>query len=153
MDYSVRLRQKAGPVGISVEILWSDDDLFDVKVVAWNGAFGGAAALYMEIGGFDRLAATISGFPKDNKDVREVVLGAFGREYAGGAASFKLFCIDRAGHAYVESKIESGEESAGVFQTATLTMPVEPSAIDRFVRELRTLERHKQGTALLTSQG
>src|SRR5262249_224831 len=110
----MRLRQDANPVGISLEILWCDDDLFDVKIGAWNGLFGGAVSLYVEIGGFDKLAAAISGFPKDTKDVREVVLGAFGRGYAGGAVSLKWFCLDRAGHAYVESKIESGEESAGV---------------------------------------
>jgi|SRR5579859_1898981 len=149
----MKLRQNESSVGISVEILWSDEDLFDVKVVAWNGSFGGAASLYMDIGGFDKLAAAISGFPKDNKDVREIVLGAFGREYAGGAASFKLFCIDGAGHAYIESKIESGVESAGVFQTATLTMPIEAAAIDRFVVELRMLGRDKQGSALLTGRG
>jgi hypothetical protein len=149
----MKLRQYENSVGISVEILWSDENLFDVKVVTWNGSFGGAAKLYVEIGGLDKLASTISGFPKNANDVREIVLGAFGREYAGGAASIRLFCIDRAGHAYVESKVESGEESAGVFQTATLVMPTEPSAIDRFVMQLKNLERDKEGTAVLTGQG
>ncbi|HEU0367618.1 MAG TPA: hypothetical protein VFR42_00300 [Candidatus Acidoferrum sp.] len=140
-------------MGISLEILWSDEDLFAVKVVTWNGSFGAVAKLYVEIGGLDKLAAIISGFPKDANDARETVLGAFGREYAGGAASLRLFCIDRAGHAYVECKVESGEGSAGVFQTATLIMPVEASAIDRFVIQLRKLERDKQGAAVLVGQG
>jgi hypothetical protein len=32
-------------VGISLEILWSDEDLLDVKVVTWNRSFGGVAKL------------------------------------------------------------------------------------------------------------
>lgn len=149
----MELRQYENSVGISVEILWSDEDLFDVKVVTWNGSFGGVARIYVEIGGLEKLAEIIAGFPKDVNDVREIVLGAFGREYAGGAASLRLFCLDRAGHAYVESKVESGEESAGVFQTATLVMPVEASAMDRFVIQLKKLERDKQGTAALEGRG
>jgi hypothetical protein len=108
---------------------------------------------WVEIGGLDTLADKISGFPKGPQDSRELVLGAFGREYAGGATHLRLFCIDLAGHSYIESKIESGEESAGVFQTAIVIMPVEASAIDRFVTGLRKIEKARNGTAVLESRG
>ncbi len=84
-------------MGSSLEILWSDEDLFDVKVVTWNGWFGGVAKLQVEIGVLNKLAAIISGFPRDANDARETVLGAFGREYAGGAAALRLFCISQGG--------------------------------------------------------
>jgi hypothetical protein len=149
----MELRQRAVHVGIAIEILYSDEDVFDVKFSAGNGAFGGATRIWVEIGGLDTLADKISGFPKGPQDSRELVLGAFGREYAGGATHLRLFCIDLAGHSYIESKIESGEESAGVFQTAIVIMPVEASAIDRFVTGLRKIEKARNGTAVLESRG
>src|SRR5205807_1427706 len=111
-------------VGIAIEILYSDEHLFEVKFSAWNGAFAGAAKIWVDLGGLDGLADKICDFPRTPADSRGYVLGAFGREFAGGAANLRLFCIDLAGHSYIESKIESGEESAGVFQTAIVIIPI-----------------------------
>jgi hypothetical protein len=36
----------------------------------------------------------------------------------------RFYCADRAGHAYVESKIESESESACVVQCAVISMPL-----------------------------
>src|SRR5215475_11161773 len=141
----MRSRQQAIFVGIDIEVCWADEDIFDVRVSAWNGSFGGTANLVVETGGLEKFAATVSGFPKDTKDVREVTLGTFSRDLAGGAVSMRFFCRDMAGHAYVQCRIESGLETAGVFQTATLVMPVEASAVDQFVTKLRNLEREKKG--------
>jgi len=58
-------------VGISLEILRSDEDLFDVKVGTGNGSFGGVAKLYVDIGGRDKLATIISAFRKDVNDARD----------------------------------------------------------------------------------
>ena len=134
-------------------MVWKDEDLFDIRVSAWNGAFGGVAQLYVEIGGIEELADKLSGFPRDPKDVREIVLGAFGREFAGGAASMRLYCADKAGHAYLESRIESEYESAGVVQYALISMPIEAAAIDSFVSDLRRMEKDGSGTAILQGRG
>jgi hypothetical protein len=56
--------------------------------------------VYLEIGALEEVSARLAGFPKNPADVREFILGAFGREFAGGAVSMKFYCID-AGHAYV----------------------------------------------------
>lgn len=149
----LKTRQKAKEVGFQLDVLWHDEDLFDIRASAWNGAFGGVAEMYVAIGGLEEIAAKLSGFPRDPKDIREIVLGAFGREFAGGAVSMKFYCVDRAGHVYVESKIESESESAGVVQYAIICMPVEAAAIDSFVCDLRRLEKDRQGTAILESRG
>jgi hypothetical protein len=65
----------------------------------------------------------------------------------------KFYCIDCAGHAYIESRIESDTESARVWQAATPVKPVEAAAIDRFVEDLRRLEKEKLGVALLEGRG
>jgi hypothetical protein len=149
----VRARQFVSEVGFRVEIIYADVDLNEIRVSAWNGAFGGATDIYVKIGGLAELAAKLTRFPRDPSDVREFTLGAFGREFAGGAASLKFYCIDQAGHAYVESRIESSTESARVWQTVTLVMPVEAAGIDRFVEDLRQLEKEKSDVALLEGRG
>lgn len=140
-------------MGFQLDVLWHDEDVYDIRVSARNGSFGGVAELYMAIGELEEVAKKLCGFPKDPSDIREVVFGAFGPDSAGGAASMRFYCADRAGHAYVESKIESGFESAGVVQSAIISMPVEAAAIDNFVCDLRRLEKERQGTATLEGRG
>jgi len=71
-------RQKATEVGLQFEVIWQDEDLFDVRVSVWNGAFGGVAEIYVAIGGLEEVAKKLSGFPKNPKDVPEIALGTFG---------------------------------------------------------------------------
>jgi hypothetical protein len=149
----VRTRQFVSEVGLRVEIIYADADLNEIIVSRWNGAFGGATDIYVKIGGLAELAAKLTGFPRDPSDVREFTLGEFGREYEGGAVNMKFYCIDQAGHAYVESRIESDRESARVWQTATVVIPVEAAGIARFVEDLRQLEKEKAGVVLLEGRG
>jgi hypothetical protein len=65
----------------------------------------------------------------------------------------RFYCADRAGHAYVESKIESGSESAGVVQYAVISMPIEAAAVDSFVGALLQMDRDRFGCALLKGMG
>jgi hypothetical protein len=149
----VRTRQFAREVGFQLDMIWYDEDILELRVAAWNGAFGGVAQVWVGIGELDKIATDLAGFPKNPSDVRKIVLGSFGPGAAGGAASMRFYCADRAGHSYVESKIESETESAGVVQCAVISMPVEAAAVDVFVGELRRLERERSGTALLKGIG
>lgn len=119
----MRTRQFVSEVGLRVEIIYADTDLNEIRVSAWNGSFGGATDIYVKIGGLTELAAKLAGFPRGPSDVREFTLGEFGREFEPGAVSMKFYCIDQAGHAYMESRIEPSAESARVWQAATLAMP------------------------------
>jgi hypothetical protein len=149
----VRTRQFAREVGFQLDVIWNDEDIFDLRVSAWNGAFGGVARVWAGIGELEKIAAELSGFPKNPSDARDIVLGSFGPGTAGGAASMRFYCVDRAGHAYLESRIESEIESAGVVQSAVVSMPIEAAAVDAFVGGLQRLERERSGTALLKGIG
>ncbi len=135
--------------GFQVDVKWNDNDLHEVRIAAWNGAFGGAADVYLPIGGLRETAQKLEGFPRSAIDNREVVFGNFGRKWAGGALSMRFYCADGAGHAYVESKIESDDQVAGVTQSVVLSLFIEPAALDSFVEDLRRLEAEKTGTAYL----
>jgi hypothetical protein len=149
----VKTGEFAGEVGFRMEVIYADVDLIELSVSGWNGAFGDSTALYLSISGLEKLRRKLQDFLKTASDVRDLVLGSFERKFAGGGVSLRFYCQDRAGHAYGESRIESGAESAGVMQVVTLSMPVEAAAVDRFAEELRRLEKDKSGVAILEGRG
>jgi hypothetical protein len=135
--------------GFQLDVKWHDKDLLEVRITAWNGAFGGEADVYLSIGGLGETAEKLSGFPRNPTDKREVIFGHFGPGQAGGAGGMRFYCADGAGHAYVESKIESDGQVAGITQSVVLSLLIEPAALDSFVEDLRRLDAEKTGTAYL----
>jgi hypothetical protein len=141
--------------GFRLEVIWNDNDVFKVRVSAWNGAFGGSADTYVAIGGLTGAAAKLEGFPLQPSDVRELQFGAFGPEWAGGAANMCFYCKDAAGHSVVEARIESDQlrdhRGASQVQSVSLFVPIEANAVDSFVSDLRRLEIDQCGVAVLKS--
>ena len=123
------------PVGFRFQANWSDSDLIQFCIAAWNGMFGGAADVNEAIGDLEEAAPKLRGFPRDPRDKRELIFGNFHCNRAGGGVRLKFHCIGGAGQSYVEATIDSKYESAGTIQTAILAMPVEAATIDVFVRE------------------
>ncbi len=136
-------------MGFQFEVLYRDNDLLKVRVSAWNGTFGGAADVYLGTNQLGEVATHLRGFPKSISDIREVILGTFDPKSAGGGVNMRLYCVDRTGHAYVETKIESDRDSAGRVQSATLLVPIEAGAVDSFVDELLKLDTGAVATACL----
>ena len=135
--------------GVILEAVYSDDDLIEVIASATNGAFAGATSVYVGIGELETAASTLAGFPASPRDVRDLALGAFGREWAGGGVSLRFYCVDGAAHAFVNVRIESHIEHGGVVQTTNLAIPIEPAAVDVFVAEMRKLGESRRGSASL----
>jgi len=140
-------------IGFEFRVVWHDNDVINLCVSAWNGAFGGLAEIYEGIGDLREAAAQLRGFPKNPSDIREVVFGNFDRKCAAGGLRMRFHCVDGAGHAYVEATIDSNYKSGGTVQTVVLAMPVEAAAVDSFVQELERLEAEKAGAAHLQGKG
>jgi hypothetical protein len=136
--------------GIQFEILYSDSDLLEFRVAAWNGQFGGTACVYVSIGALAEAAARLEGFPRDPSDIREIQFGVFGPNAAGGAVRMRFYCKDSAGHAVVEARVESGQSRP---QEAFLFLSIEAAAVDTFVNDLRCLETDPSIVAFLRSSG
>lgn len=136
-------------IGFEFRVIWHDNDVINLCVSGWNGAFGGLAEIYEGIGDLRDAAAQLRGFPKNPADRREVVFGNFDRTCAAGGVRMRFHCVDGAGHAYVEAQIDSNYQSGGTVQTVILAMPVEATAVDLFVQELERLEAKQAGTAHL----
>jgi hypothetical protein len=134
--------------GLRFEVVYDAPDLIQVRISAWNGGFGGTADVYVGIESLNELAKKLNGFPRTVTDIRDVTMGDFGPRSAGGVG-MKFHCVDGAGHAVVEARIDSGDLSGQPRQSASLTIPVGASAIDSFVEELRRVGRERAGIARL----
>jgi hypothetical protein len=136
-------------VGFRFQITYKDEHLLKVRISAWNGSFGGGADVYADADQLKDAAKQLQRFPLDPSDVREVTFGEFGPKSAGGGVSMRFYCADRAGHTYVDSKIESSYDSAGKAQSVFMTLTIEPAAVDSFVDELGRLGANQEGQACL----
>jgi len=137
-------------VGLQFEIIYKDVHLLEIRISAWNGSFGGSANVYVGLDQLTEVAEKLQRFPLSPSDVRELTLGAFGPESAGGAVSMRFYCGDRAGHTYVDSKIESACDPVGKAQSVFMTVPIEPAAVDSFIQQLGQLGTDQAGQAFLT---
>ena len=45
--------------GFRFEILWNDNDIFQLRIRAWNGKFGGTADVYVPIGAIAEAAERV----------------------------------------------------------------------------------------------
>ena len=135
--------------GFKFEILYRDNDLVKIRVSARNNQFGGKADVYLGTGQLVDIATQLQGFPRGILDSREVLLGAFGTDSAGGGLRMRFRCMDSSGHVCVETEIESDRDSAGRAQCAMLFVRTEPAAVDSFVDELRLLNKGAIPTASL----
>jgi hypothetical protein len=140
-------------IGFELQLIWHDNDVLNLRISAWNGAFGGVAEVYEAIGDLQAAATQLRGFPNSPADRREVIFGNFDRKFAAGGVSMRFHCIDRSGTAYVEATIDAKYETGGTVQTVVLAMPVEAAAVDKFVEELERLESNRSGTARLRGIG
>ena len=140
--------------GFHFKYLWSDSELYELRVVAWDGRFGGTADLYEPIGGLKESADKLKGFPSTLQDVREVAFGTLSPDYGGGGISLRFFCTDAAGHAMVEAKIQCKDpRGLRMPNSAHFFSSVEPASLDRFVDELRNIETNNGGSAFLAVAG
>jgi hypothetical protein len=140
-------------LGFEFQLIWYDYDLLNLRVKAWNGAFGGVTELYTAVGALRAAAQQLQGFPTSPSDNREIRFGNSNRKGAAGGIRMQFRCVDGAGHAYVDATIDSNYLTGGTIQTVVLAVPVEAAAIDTFAQELERLERERSGTAYLRAEG
>lgn len=133
---------------LMIRVIWCDDDVYELTVVARSGSFAGTANVYVAHGELRELPEMIAGFPFSNSDRREITLGSFDTKHAGGAVRLTLQCLDAVGHPAIGVEIcsKSSIQDEG---TASFKIPFEPAALDRFVDQFRDLNRGVGAEAVL----
>jgi len=139
MDRSLRLSYR-----------YHDVDVVELRVSGWNGRFGGSTCLYIGQGELANSAMVLAGFPAGLEDRREITLGAFGSDSAGGATNLKLSCVDGAGHCQLHVTIEADYGHQDLLaERVEMLCDFEPAALDEFVEQMRELNSSLAGSAVL----
>ena len=107
-------------IGLKVTYLWHDTDALELRVTAENAEFRGTADVDVGTDALLEAATTLAGFPKNHLDKREVVFGAAGKKFAGGAIRLEFYCKDLAGHAAFRATIEGDYRDQEVAENATV---------------------------------
>jgi hypothetical protein len=149
LEVQIARSEGAMDIGFQFEVIYKDADLLEVRIAAWNGSFGGVANVYLDISKLEEAATALKGFPVRSSDVREVTFGAFGPQSAGGGVTMRYYCVDSAGHAFVDSRIEAGSNQSNPTEYVTLSVAIEAAAVDSFVDELRQMGLTRGGKARL----
>ena len=136
--------------GIEFEIVWSDQDVIQFQVTCSNGPFRGATKIYLAHNDLSKTAEILNGFPSSIKDSRDVQLGAFEPELAGGGISMSFRCVDSVGHAVVLVRLRAdGRKGPNEPESVCLYIPVEAGSIDSFVTKARSVDDTKGAKAYL----
>jgi hypothetical protein len=136
--------------GIEIKVVWFDDDIVELEVRASNGDFSGCAQLYADRDAPNSAATTLSGFPTSSSDDRKLTLGTFDSKVAGGGARFNFRCLDGAGHPVVNVELRADPHESGE-QSASFLIRCEPSALDSFVHQLKSMSLNEGSNARLNA--
>jgi hypothetical protein len=138
--------------GLSVEVLWHDEDVLQLMVRVGNDEFSGAGKVYVAHGELREVAAAMAGFPSGRGDERHFTLGSFDPAAPGGGVSIHLKCETSAGHSFADVRVES-DTTEGPMASAAFRFPFEAGAVDNFVVDLRHLDDQRAGAARLDARG
>ena len=136
--------------GLTISSVWEDSSLLEVRVTATNVLFQGTAHIYINPGQLSEAGKLLRGFPTNRSDVREIQWGDLSENGACGGVNLKFSCKDPKGHSQVEVRIAS-DLRFGPVDSAHLFIPIEPAAVDEFIRDLDRLVGDRTHTACLTS--
>lgn len=134
-------------LGLSLEVIWFDDDVLSLQVCASNGRFGGTADVYGDRDTLSRVADAFRAFPARLDDHRELELGTFDPTLAGGGARLHLHCIDGAGHVVLHVDLRTDPHQRDKCEEARFVMRTEAALIDDFVAQLDGMKEVTVGAA------
>ncbi|MGK0236186.1 MAG: hypothetical protein ACI9EK_002734 [Psychroserpens sp.] len=133
---------------LELNVIWKDDDMFELRVTASNGRYFGITEVYETSESLGDFTDLLYSFPKDNL----TICHEMGAKDSYAYFSMKYYCIDNAGHLGIELNLEENVATAYRNEEKDklkLEIIVEPSSIDNFQRELKHLANNQEGKATL----
>ncbi len=138
---------------LRIIVIDPDPDYLGIEIFASGRRFSGAAKIYAGVNQLSAFADAIKGFPKNSEDERGYVFGTKDKGFAGGFCKLRFSCRDGAGHAAVEVEFEDDDRYYSEASAKFALFPVVGADIDRFVAELRSVEKAQAGEARLEHKG
>jgi hypothetical protein len=139
-------------VGISVKVIWFDEDLVEILFRCSNDFLSGEANIYLEHNALADFANRLNGFPANVGDSRDITLGAQSSAEAKGGVQLHFSVLDSVGHSALDVKLRRDDCKAyGEIESVALRIPIDAAGVDSFVKQLRIVADSKEGDAHLQS--
>ena len=137
---------------ITIEKVWFDDDLIELKISVCNGKSLFTNKVYVGHHQILELLSSLNIFKNHYYGgLKDILLGQFGREYANGAFSARLH-FPKPGVLYIATHQQSeyfefkGQEEAS---EAKMYLKTEPVLLDNFIQQLMGLSNGISDVATL----
>jgi hypothetical protein len=133
---------------LELEVIWKDDDMFELRISVDNGRYSGITEVYDQRESLYKFATKLKGFPNGI----EKLTHSAGEKDSYAYCEMMFYIIDPAGKIGVLVKLEenvSTEYRENEKDKLKLELIVEPAAIDIFQKELQTLASNEEGKARL----
>lgn len=133
---------------LKLEVIWKDDDMFELQISVDNGRYSGQTEVYETKESLLTFATSLKGFPNGT----ESLIHKCGEKDSYAYFEMKFYQIDSTGIVGVQISIEENvateyrEEEKDKLKSELI---VEPNAIDKFQKELVNLAQTEQGIAEL----
>jgi hypothetical protein len=125
--------------GITFQNIWHDEDMYEFKIISSDGTSTFINEVYVGYSSYAELIAGIDRFKSQvYGGIYDIVLGAFGPEYANGAFTARLHFQER-GKIYVSIHAQSEFADFGkknIASEAKLFFITEPALLDNFIQQL-----------------
>ena len=124
---------------LSLEIIWQDPDMVELKILAANDEFSGATEVYTI---YDDICSFIKALEKFPKSIRDTVEFSAGRKDSYAYAKMRFYCFTASGHTAGRIKLESNvatEFRPEEKNKIELELQFEAAALDSFILQLRKL--------------
>lgn len=126
---------------LKLEIIWEDDDLIELRVIANNGSFSGTTEVYSTAESINNLSEQLENYLPDNDPV------TFSAGHGDYKCSIAIKYLDPSGKIIINVLLEA--ESIVQKNSAILSLITYPANLDNFRKELRVLSMLREGTAVL----
>jgi len=140
--------------GINIEKIWQDDDMYEFRISSSDGSSVFVQEVYVGYGNFDKLIEDLDVFKNHiYGGLYDIEFGSFGPEYASGAFHARMHFQER-GKIYVSIKAQSEYKEFGIKKVASeasLYFITEPSLLDSFITNLKSLNNGNTATVCLQS--
>jgi hypothetical protein len=136
---------------LSLEVIWKDDDMLELEVIAANKFFSGLTRTYDTDTHIMWLAKQLVGFPNTNVPI----VYEAGEKDSYAFISLKFYPLNVSGLVGVQVQLEQNvpNEYRPEEKSKLVTeLVVEPNAIDVFQKHLFTLSEKQEGKAVLSGR-
>jgi len=134
---------------LKLEVIWKDDDMFELKVICSNGRYSGITEVYETQHSLLPFAKSLKGYPFNAGELSHCC----GEKDSYAFFQMKFYQIGMTGIVGVELLLEdnvSTEYRKEEKDKLKMELIVEPNSIVRFQKELEMIAMKEEGIAELT---